>query len=130
MHTVHSPTRSATVRSVSKALIRVLRLQSLCKSSITRMFRAKLRLAAMSGAAILSSSYSLTLKNPNLSISSNQMFFNEILFKNSSTIHNRFANASLRCFASAATFDRVRVQNPIVEMDGKFDRTLVVWYSV
>lgn len=104
--------------------------KAICKSSRTQMLRVlrpKLRFGAMSGAAIFPSSSSLALKNPNLSISSDQRFFNGILFKNGSILHDRFPNASLRCFASAATFDRVRVQNPIVEMDGKCDQTLVFW---
>ncbi|XP_002276200.2 isocitrate dehydrogenase [NADP] [Vitis vinifera] len=94
-----------------------------------RVLRPKLRFGAMSGAAIFPSSSSLALKNPNLSISSDQRFFNGILFKNGSILHDRFPNASLRCFASAATFDRVRVQNPIVEMDGD-EMARIMWRMI
>lgn len=80
----------------------------------------------MSSAAtafISSSSSTLVVKNPSLSFAS----------KNSGLLHGYVRSrvwfrrqvapaTSLRCFASAAGFEKVQVQNPIVEMDGKTSR--------
>ncbi|KAK8631472.1 hypothetical protein V6N13_028258 [Hibiscus sabdariffa] len=42
----------------------------------------------------------------------------------------RFPRAvSLRCFASSTGFDRVKVQNPIVEMDGD-EMTRIIWFMI
>lgn len=103
-----------------------------------------LRLSAMSGAKMLTSSCSssasssMALRSPRLHLQfpssgpklSNGVVLrgNRVSFASSST---RFAHASLRCYASSAGSDRVRVENPIVEMDGEvFEPRLIVCLSV
>lgn len=90
----------------------------------------RLRLCSMTGVSSMrSSSSSLTLKNPSLPISSNPKLFNGVFFNNRVTLSSRFSNASLRCFAASATatVDKVRVQNPIVEMDGN-SNSKNIWF--
>lgn len=41
----------------------------------------------------------------------------------------RVSNVSIRCFASAAHIDRVKVDNPIVEMDGD-EMTRIIWTMI
>lgn len=92
------------------------------------MLRAKLRLSAIAGANMMSSS----------SLSSSKLLKNAILFSSSSSpklfngvfspgnrvsFSARFTPASLRCYASSSRIDRIQVQNPIVEMDGLFSKT-------
>jgi hypothetical protein len=103
-----------------------------------------LRLSAMSGAKMVTSSCSsaasssMALRSHSLHLqfpSSGPRFSNGIVlrgnrvsFASSST---RFAHASLRCYASSAGSDRVRVENPIVEMDGEvFERRVIVCLAV
>ncbi|XP_022774398.1 isocitrate dehydrogenase [NADP], chloroplastic/mitochondrial isoform X2 [Durio zibethinus] len=71
-----------------------------------------------------SSTVSLRNKNPNslLSSSSSTLFSNGAL-NNRVVFSSHFPRAvSLRCFSSSSGFDRVQVQNPIVEMDGILNR--------
>lgn len=76
-----------------------------------------LRLSVTPGTAILQSS------------SRNSIFFN-----NSKTLHfRRFKFSSLRCFSSSpmatAPIERIKVQNPIVEMDGD-EMTRIIWKMI
>ncbi|KAK4488510.1 hypothetical protein RD792_004274 [Penstemon davidsonii] len=84
----------------------------------------------MIGATALSSPSSLALKNPRFStIPRFPNLSNEISFTNLPSLSTRFQKASVRCFAAAAAIaasDKVRVQNPIVEMDGD-EMTRVIW---
>jgi hypothetical protein len=98
-----------------------------------------LRLSTMSGAKTLTSSCSssasssMALRSPRMHLqfpSSGQRLSNGVVlrgnrvsFASSST---RFSHASLRCFASSAGSDRVRVENPIVEMDGEVNEPRVI----
>lgn len=75
---------------------------------------------AMAGALNLSPSYS-SFKNPSLVSISNPKLFNGLFFKTRLYFSTRISNASIRCFTSNAV-DKVRVQNPIVEMDGTFSK--------
>lgn len=103
-----------------------------------------LRLSAMSGAKMVTSSCSssasssMALRGHSLHSqfpSSGPRFSNGIVlrgnrvsFASSST---RFAHASLRCYASSAGSDRVRVENPVVEMDGEvFEPRVIVCLAV
>ncbi|KAG5534895.1 hypothetical protein RHGRI_022873 [Rhododendron griersonianum] len=40
-----------------------------------------------------------------------------------------FAKSSLRCFASSAAMEKVKVQNPIVEMDGD-EMARIIWWMI
>ncbi|KAL3833140.1 hypothetical protein ACJIZ3_007876 [Penstemon smallii] len=95
--------------------------------------RTRLLPTAMIGATALSSPSSLALKNPRLStIPRFPNLSNEISFTNLPSLSTRFQKASVRCFAAAATIsasDKVRVQNPIVEMDGD-EMTRVIWTMI
>ncbi|KDO55209.1 hypothetical protein CISIN_1g0090412mg, partial [Citrus sinensis] len=81
-----------------------------------------LRSSAMSPAAAttkMMSSSTVAVKNPRWSLCSSN---NSGLFSghvnNRVSFRNQLAPAmSFRCFASATGIDRVKVQNPIVEMD-------------
>ncbi|KAJ8453284.1 hypothetical protein Cgig2_008168 [Carnegiea gigantea] len=87
------------------------------------------RISAFSGASILQCSSS--------SSSSNSTLFNTVSFYkvlNCPSTARRFNFASLRCFASAAmaptgTVERIKVQNPIVEMDGD-EMTRIIWKMI
>ncbi|KAG7985655.1 hypothetical protein I3843_03G037700 [Carya illinoinensis] len=101
------------------------------------------RLSAMSSAKILtssssSSSVSMALRNPRVQsqlYSSNPRLFDGLLRGNSVSFafspfsSSRFAHATLRCYSSSAGFDRIRVQNPIVEMDGD-EMARVMWRTI
>ncbi|KAJ4961844.1 hypothetical protein NE237_021754 [Protea cynaroides] len=90
------------------------------------------RLAAMSTAALFSStsSYSIALKHPGFFTSSaKSRFFHGVCFRNQSPSFHRFTNASLRCFSSAVAIERIKVQNPIVEMDGD-EMTRIIWSMI
>ncbi|CAA2997104.1 peroxisomal isocitrate dehydrogenase [NADP] [Olea europaea subsp. europaea] len=82
---------------------------------------------AMAGALNLSPSYS-SFKNPSLVSISNPKLFNGLFFKTRLYFSTRISNASIRCFTSNAV-DKVRVQNPIVEMDGD-EMTRVIWKMI
>ncbi|XP_022866531.1 isocitrate dehydrogenase [NADP]-like [Olea europaea var. sylvestris] len=82
---------------------------------------------AMAGALNLSPSYS-SFKNPSLVSISNPKLFNGVFFKTRLCFSTRISNASIRCFTSNAV-DKVRVQNPIVEMDGD-EMTRVIWKMI
>ena len=98
-----------------------------------------LRLSAMSsGAKMLASTSSssssfLAVRNPSFfSSTSTRLFNGGVLHRGnknrvSFSSATSFANASLRCYASSTGFDRVQVQNPIVEMDGEFRGSLFGW---
>lgn len=81
----------------------------------------RLHRSVMSGvsAAVSSSSSSFAFKSPSLPITSSPKLFHRLFFKSNLTFP---INSSIRCFASTSstTVDKVKVQNPIVEMDGSF----------
>ncbi|XP_077219887.1 isocitrate/isopropylmalate dehydrogenase family protein [Tasmannia lanceolata] len=87
-------------------------------------------LRKMSAVATLSSAPLNLRKNPNPKLFSakHQCSFNGILLKNPN-LSNRSYNVSLRCFASSAAIDRIKVQNPIVEMDGD-EMTRIIWKMI
>ncbi|XP_057983883.1 isocitrate dehydrogenase [NADP], chloroplastic/mitochondrial isoform X2 [Malania oleifera] len=89
-----------------------------------------LRSCAMSAAAIFSSSSSsVALKNSASSLSASPSFFNGVPLRTQVALPNRLANASVRCFASTAQADRIKVEKPIVEMDGD-EMTRIIWKLV
>ncbi|XVE67893.1 hypothetical protein DITRI_Ditri09bG0024500 [Diplodiscus trichospermus] len=103
--------------------------------------RFRLRLGAISSSPALtmlsSSSFSsssssvlaLRNKNPSSLLSSSRLFSNGAL-GNRVAFSSHFPRAvSLRCFASSSGFDRVQVQNPIVEMDGD-EMTRIIWSMI
>lgn len=84
-------------------------------------------MAVATSAALSSSSSSLARKSPRLTITSSPKLFKEVFFRNRLSYPTRLPNANIRCFASTAsgtapveTKHKIRVQNPIVEMDGMF----------
>lgn len=96
------------------------------------MLKLPLRLRALSsppGSTMLASSFSssssssilgLRNKNPSSLFFSSSRHFSNGALGNRVVFSSHFPRAvSLRCFASSTGFDRVQVQNPIVEMDGK-----------
>lgn len=88
------------------------------------MLRTKIRLSTMAGAAAVSTpalSSSAALRNPSLSFPSSSRFLNGVLIGNRVSFSVGSAHASLRCYASLSALDRVKVQNPIVEMDGELE---------
>ncbi|XP_047311821.1 isocitrate dehydrogenase [NADP] isoform X2 [Impatiens glandulifera] len=89
------------------------------------------RLYAMSGGAISYSASSVSLRN-NLSsfLASTPNLFNGTRIKNRvSFSYNSFSKHSIRCFSSPSNFNKVKVQNPIVEMDGD-EMTRVIWSMI
>ncbi|KAG8384847.1 hypothetical protein BUALT_Bualt04G0161000 [Buddleja alternifolia] len=87
---------------------------------------------AMIGAtAALSSPSFIALRDPRFSIYHNPKISNEAFCTSSPSLYTRFPKASIRCFgaAAAASVDKVRVQNPIVEMDGD-EMTRVIWQMI
>ncbi|PON84229.1 Isocitrate dehydrogenase NADP-dependent [Trema orientale] len=96
------------------------------------MLRTKLRLSAMAGATMISSSSSSckALSNPIFFFSSSSpKLFNGVSSPNRLTFSARFTPASLRCYASSSGIDRIQVQNPIVEMDGD-EMTRIIWAMI
>ncbi|XP_026405006.1 isocitrate dehydrogenase [NADP]-like isoform X2 [Papaver somniferum] len=89
-----------------------------------------LRLRAMAGAT-LSTSSSPSLKNPSFSTKRfpNSSPFNGVFFRNQNKTQDCFRKSSIRCFVSASAVDRIKVQNPIVEMDGD-EMTRVIWKMI
>ncbi|CAA0833772.1 Isocitrate dehydrogenase [Striga hermonthica] len=86
--------------------------------------------AMISAACNLSSLALVPVRNPRLSISHNPLLPNATNFTNKLSLSPRFPNASVRCFAAAAAAaGKVRVQNPIVEMDGD-EMTRVIWSMI
>ncbi|KAL7094857.1 hypothetical protein ACP275_11G130700 [Erythranthe tilingii] len=68
--------------------------------------------------------------NPRLSIPHNPKLSNDIFCSNRLSLPTRFSNGSVRCFAAvAAAPEKVRVQSPIVEMDGD-EMTRVIWKMI
>ncbi|KAJ9562497.1 hypothetical protein OSB04_007657 [Centaurea solstitialis] len=98
------------------------------------MFRLNHRLTTMSAAAMISSS-PLPLRNPSFPLSSsNSNTFRTVRFSNHLPLPtNSSSRVSLRCFASATTtttaVDKIRVLNPIVEMDGD-EMTRIIWQMI
>ncbi|XVF58030.1 hypothetical protein PTKIN_Ptkin07bG0029600 [Pterospermum kingtungense] len=94
---------------------------------LKRALRVRLGAISSSPASTMASTFSssssiLALRNKNpsflLSPSSSRFLSNGVL-NNRVVFSSHFPRAvSLRCFASSSGFDRVQVQNPIVEMDG------------
>ncbi|XP_058087321.1 isocitrate dehydrogenase [NADP], chloroplastic/mitochondrial isoform X2 [Magnolia sinica] len=82
---------------------------------------------SMARSSIFSSSL-IPPQNPNFSSSSNFLSFNTLLLRNPNPC-KRFRGASLRCFASMAAVERIKVQNPIVEMDGD-EMTRIIWTTI
>ncbi|TQD98074.1 hypothetical protein C1H46_016339 [Malus baccata] len=96
------------------------------------MLRARPQLSAMSRAAMMSSSSassSAAMRNPRLSFSSSPRLFNGMPLGNRVSFDARFRRTSLRCYASSAGFEKVRVQNPIVEMDGD-EMARIIWTTI
>ncbi|CAN6572230.1 unnamed protein product [Malus baccata var. baccata] len=96
------------------------------------MLRARPRPSAVSRTAMMSSSSatsSAAMRSPRLSSSSSPRLFNGVPIGNRVFFAARFSRTSLRCFASSAGFDKVRVQNPIVEMDGD-EMTRIIWKTI
>ncbi|KAM1130175.1 hypothetical protein ACFX19_045557 [Malus domestica] len=97
------------------------------------MLRARPQLSAMSRAAMMSSSSSASssaaMRNPRLSFSSSPRLFNGVPLGNHVSFSAGFRSTSLRCYASSAGFDKVRVQNPIVEMDGD-EMARIIWTTI
>lgn len=98
------------------------------------MLRPKLRLSAIFGTTMISSSSSSSslssskaLRNPTFFSASSPRLFNGALPTSRVCFSSRFAHASLRCYASSSGFDRIQVQNPIVEMDGLFVNTTSIF---
>ncbi|XP_019185604.1 PREDICTED: isocitrate dehydrogenase [NADP]-like [Ipomoea nil] len=94
------------------------------------------RAMARASSVLSSSSSSLARKSPRLAITSSPKLFKEVFFRNRLSSPTRLPNASIRCFASTAsgtapveTKDKIRVQNPIVEMDGD-EMTRVIWTMI
>ncbi|CAB4275242.1 unnamed protein product [Prunus armeniaca] len=85
----------------------------------------------MSRAAMISSSASssVAMRNPSLSFSSSPRLFNGVPVGNRVSFSVRFSHTSLRCYASSPGFDKIRVQNPIVEMDGD-EMTRIIWKTI
>ncbi|KAK9119753.1 hypothetical protein Scep_017846 [Stephania cephalantha] len=97
---------------------------------------APLRRTAMTASTLFaptSSSSSSSLRafpNPRFSTLSNTRFFSRVvLHRNHAMASDGFRNGSLRCFASSSAFDRIKVENPIVEMDGD-EMARVMWKMI
>ncbi|XP_065877564.1 isocitrate dehydrogenase [NADP] [Euphorbia lathyris] len=91
---------------------------------------ARHRLLAMSGAKMLSPSKSSTINHAFPFSSNSNLFHGRSFFRTGVSFSYQFVQApSLRCFASSTAFDRVHVQNPIVEMDGD-EMTRVIWSMI
>ncbi|EOY02462.1 Isocitrate/isopropylmalate dehydrogenase family protein isoform 4 [Theobroma cacao] len=106
------------------------------------MLKLPLRLRALSsppGSTMLASSFSssssssilgLRNKNPSSLFFSSSRHFSNGALGNRVVFSSHFPRAvSLRCFASSTGFDRVQVQNPIVEMDGD-EMTRIIWSMI
>lgn len=97
------------------------------------MLKARLQLSAMSRAAMMSSS-SMAQRNPSFSFTSTPRLFNGVPLGNGNGNRISFAArsdfTSVRCYASSTGFDRIRVQNPIVEMDGQLAKAMVLLYFI
>ncbi|KAL6587461.1 hypothetical protein OROMI_000439 [Orobanche minor] len=88
--------------------------------------------AMISATATLSSPSLLGRRNPILSIPRSPKLSNAINFSKQLSLSTRSPNAPIRRFsaaAAAASTEKVRVQNPIVEMDGD-EMTRVIWSMI
>uniref|UniRef100_A0A1S4CAM8 Isocitrate dehydrogenase [NADP] n=1 Tax=Nicotiana tabacum TaxID=4097 RepID=A0A1S4CAM8_TOBAC len=91
--------------------------------------RLRLRSSAMAGVASFISSSSASTSS---AVSKNLSFptiSNRQLFKSRVYLPHRIPNASIRCFASTTASSKIRVENPIVEMDGD-EMTRVIWTMI
>ncbi|KAL2246703.1 UNVERIFIED_CONTAM: Isocitrate dehydrogenase NADP, chloroplastic/mitochondrial [Sesamum indicum] len=79
--------------------------------------------------AALSSPSFIALRNPTLSTPHYPQLSGEMFLGKRLSLSTRFPNASIRCFAAAAANEKVRVQNPVVEMDGD-EMTRVIWKMI
>ncbi|KAL0395704.1 UNVERIFIED_CONTAM: Isocitrate dehydrogenase [NADP], chloroplastic/mitochondrial [Sesamum calycinum] len=79
--------------------------------------------------AALSSPSFLALGNPSLSTPHYPKLSGEMFLGKRLSLSTRFPSASIRCFAAAAATEKVRVQNPVVEMDGD-EMTRVIWKMI
>ncbi|CAI0455129.1 unnamed protein product [Linum tenue] len=107
---------------------------------LTGIAASRLRLGLMSGAVAMSSSTksSLSLRNPSLSYASSSTLFNcrggggdGVIGRSRVSFNSPLVRGvSLRCFASSSSSsDRVKVQSPIVEMDGD-EMTRIIWKMI
>ncbi|CAL1358076.1 unnamed protein product [Linum trigynum] len=107
---------------------------------LTGIAASTLRLGLMSGAMAMSSSTksSLSLRNPSLSYASSSTLFNcrggggaGVIGRSRVRFNSPLIRGfSLRCFASSSSSsDRVKVQSPIVEMDGD-EMTRIIWKMI
>ncbi|XP_044501161.1 isocitrate dehydrogenase [NADP], chloroplastic/mitochondrial-like isoform X1 [Mangifera indica] len=98
-----------------------------------QIFVNRIRTNAMSSAATLlsSSSSTLAVKRPSRFLSSKSSCMFDGFVKNRVVFSNQLApSVSLRCFATTtAEIDRVKVLNPIVEMDGD-EMTRIIWSMI
>ncbi|KAL6497548.1 hypothetical protein OROHE_027177 [Orobanche hederae] len=93
--------------------------------------RRLLSTAMISATATRSSPSLLGRRNPILSIPRSPKLSNAINFSKQLSLSTRSPNAPIRRFsaAAAASTEKVRVQNPIVEMDGD-EMTRVIWSMI
>lgn len=94
-----------------------------------------LRLSAMSSAATIFQSPTSFCSSSSPFSSPRFCYSSSVRMSSASTLlASRFSNLAIRCFASSSStaftsttsFDRVKVQNPIVEMDGD-EMTRIIW---
>lgn len=95
------------------------------------MLTARLRLRCSAMAVVASfissssaSTSSTAAKKLSFSTNSNRQLFNSRVY-----LPHRIPNASIRCFASTTASSKIRVENPIVEMDGD-EMTRVIWAMI
>ncbi|KAK4346286.1 hypothetical protein RND71_032625 [Anisodus tanguticus] len=95
--------------------------------------RLKLRYSSMAGVASFISSSSASASSLATKKFSFQLTSNRHLFNSRVSLTMRMPSASIRCFASIASSSgpiaKIRVQNPIVEMDGD-EMTRVIWKMI
>ncbi|KAL6994369.1 isocitrate dehydrogenase (NADP(+)) [Sarracenia purpurea var. burkii] len=82
--------------------------------------------AAFFSSATSSTSF-LALKNPTLPFTSNPKLNVGVFLKNRISIScKHLTKSSLRCFATSTTMEKIKVENPIVEMDGD-EMARIIW---
>ncbi|KAL3640111.1 hypothetical protein CASFOL_015079 [Castilleja foliolosa] len=85
--------------------------------------------AMISATVTLSSPSQIAFRNPRLSIPRNPQLSSAFHRAKPLSVSTSFTNGSVRCFASAAASEKIRVHNPIVEMDGD-EMTRVIWSMI
>ncbi|XVE84001.1 hypothetical protein DITRI_Ditri16bG0133800 [Diplodiscus trichospermus] len=86
--------------------------------------------SSFSSPSYSSSILSLRNQNPSSRLFSSSRFFSNGALSNRVVFSSHFPRSvSLRCFASSSGFDRVQVENPIVEMDGD-EMTRIIWSMI